>query len=36
MSEAEDEDEPKQLNKQKADADFTENRQNEAAGKKSG
>jgi sec-independent protein translocase protein TatA len=35
MSEAEAEDEPKQLNKQ-ADADFAENRQNEAAGKKSG
>lgn len=38
MSEAEDEDdEPKQLNKQQPpDANFTENRQNEASGKKSG
>lgn len=36
MSEAEEDDEPKQLKSQKADADFAENSQNEAAGKKSG
>ena len=36
MSEAEDEEEPKQLKKQETDADFAENRQNEATGKKSG
>jgi sec-independent protein translocase protein TatA len=35
MSEAEDEDEPKQLKKQ-ADSDFAEHRQNETAGKKPG
>ena len=35
MSEAEADDEPKQLNKP-ADAEFAENRQNEAAGKKPG
>lgn len=35
MSDAEDEDEPKQLNQQQPpDADFHENRQNEGAGKK--
>ena len=36
MSEADAEEEPKQLKKQQADADFAENRQNEATGKKSG
>lgn len=35
MSEADQDEPPKQINKQ-ADADFTENRQNETAGKKSG
>ena len=34
MSEAEEEDSPRQI-KQQADAEFSENRQNEAAGKKS-
>lgn len=36
MSEAEADDEPKQLKNQQADADFAENRQKETAGKKSG
>ena len=35
MSEADQDEPPKQINKQ-ADADFTESRQNEAAGKKHG
>ncbi|NUP85554.1 MAG: Sec-independent protein translocase subunit TatA [Burkholderiaceae bacterium] len=35
MSEADQDEPPKQINKQ-ADADFTESRQNEAAGKKQG
>ncbi len=35
MSEADADEEPKKLNKQQADADFAEKRQNEAAGKKS-
>ncbi len=36
MSEAEEEDEPKQLKNQRADAEFSENRQDGTPGKKSG
>jgi sec-independent protein translocase protein TatA len=35
MSEADEEEEPKQLKQQQADAEFAESRQKEAAGKKS-
>lgn len=35
MSDADEAEEPKQLKQQQGDADFAENRQNEAAGKKS-
>ncbi len=36
MSDADEEDEPKQLKQQQGDAEFSENRQKEASGKKSG
>jgi sec-independent protein translocase protein TatA len=36
MSDADEEEEPKQLKKQPPDAEFSETRQNEATGKKSG